>query len=316
MSSVHFKQLFAGLDRAYGTGEGRWVHEPVKLRHYADHLAGQGPGLGIAPLMDDGRVHFAAIDLDEPDFDLAYDLATMLPGTVWIDKSRSGNAHITAFFTEPIEGWVPRGIMREACHAVGRGKVEVFPKQDRLRAGMFGNYLNLPSYGEARPVLWMTGDDKYNFTGPGYPISAFCERAMASRNEPDDWRKRGRWLMIASPDEKAAAGTTHEHGTAPFLHMCCEHIIENRDTNPVAEGYRAVVFFCMAKQLANAAAFDHDESLQLMALVNDSSPDPVSESELRRILFNAERGRFTSTGCDDPLFQAYSHPNCPIAKKA
>lgn len=312
MSSVHFRKLFTGLDRAYGTGEGRWVHEPIKLAHYVDHLAGQGPGLGIAPLMDDGMVHFAAIDLDEPNFDLALQLAGLLPGHVWIDKSRSGNAHITAFFKEPIEGWVPRGIMREACRAVGKGKVEVFPKQDRLRAGMFGNYINLPLYGKTRPVIWQTGDDGYLIE---YPLDLFCSEALEKRNDPEDWRKRARWLMIPSPDEREA-GQHHEHGTAPFLHMCCEHIIEHREDNPVLEGYRAVVYFCMAKQLANASAFDHDESLQLMALVNDASPDPIPESELKRILFNAERGRFTSTGCDDPLFAPYAHPDCPIARKA
>lgn len=310
MSSVQFKTLFTGLDRAYGTGEGRWVHEPVKLAHYAEHLSGHGPGLGIAPLMDDGKVHFAAIDLDEPDFDLAVTLAKLLPGTVWIDKSRSGNAHITAFFAEPIDGWVPRGIMREACQAVGRRDVEVFPKQDRLRAGMFGNYINLPLFGNTRPVVWQTGDSALL----DYPPQTFFIDALASRNDPREWEKRARWLMIPSPDEKDAATGEHtEHGTAPFLHVCCEHVIANRETNPVVEGHRAVVFFCMAKQLSHSADYDHNEALQMMAYVNDASPDPIPESELRRILFNAERGRFTSTGCDDPLFLPYAHPDCPIA---
>lgn len=305
-----FKSLWSGLDRAYGTGQGRWVHEPVKLSHYAEHLQGRGPGLGIAPLRDDGTVSFAAIDLDAPDFDAAKAMADLLPGTAWIDQSRSGNAHIVCFFREPMEAWVPRGVMREACAAVGLPKVEVFPKQDKLRAaGMFGNYLNLNYYGDTRPALH-DGD-------PSRPMSLaeFVDGACASLNDPDEWRNKARWLMVPSPAEREAGrGESVPHGEQPYLHMCAEHVIANRESNPVVEGHRAVVYFCLAKQLAHCSMFDAQESLELMALVNDASPDPISESELRRIYFNAERGGFTSTGCDDGLFLPYAHPDCPIAR--
>lgn len=315
MSSVKFKQLFTGLDRAYGTGEGRWVHEKVKLRHYADHLAGQGPGLGIAPLMDDGRVHFSAIDLDEPDFELAHQLAQLLPGHVWIDKSRSGNAHITAFFEEPIEGWVPRGIMREACRAMGKGKVEVFPKQDLLRPGMVGNYINLPLYGDTRPVIWQTGDPSVD-PDARYTLDTFLDAALATRNDPEAWRKRARWLLIEDPANRPErSGDEASFGESEHLHMCASHVWENRHTNPVVEGYRAVVFFCMAKQLSHCSWVSHEDALNMMMDVDNASPDPVGEREIARILGNAERGRFTSTSCDDPLFQPYAHPSCPIARR-
>jgi hypothetical protein len=59
--------------------------------------------------------------------------------------------------------------------------------------------------------------------------------------------------------------------------------------------------------------FEHDECLAMLALVNDASPDPISAAELDRILFNAERGQFTSTSCDDPLFLPYADPECKLA---
>lgn len=308
--TVKFRALWSGLDTSYGTGEGRWVHEPVKLAQYAEHLQGRGPGLGIAPLREDGTVSFSSIDLDSPDFEAAQTMAELLPGTAWIDQSRSGNAHITCFFSEPIEAWVPRGIMRAVTAALGLPKVEVFPKQDKLRAGMFGNYLNLNYYGDTRPALH-DGDPARPM-----PLAEFVDGATESLNDPDEWRKKARWLMIPSPDEREASrGESVPHGEQPYLHMCAEHVIANRDTNPVVEGYRAVVFFCLAKQLSNCSMFDHDEALQMMALVNDASPDPIEEAELRRILSNAERGQFTSTGCDDPLFAPYAHPDCPIARR-
>jgi hypothetical protein len=65
--------------------------------------------------------------------------------------------------------------------------------------------------------------------------------------------------------------------------------------------------------LTNWRECDHDEALMLMRSVNECSPDRIADTELRRILGNAERGQFTSTGCDDPLFAPYAHPSCPIA---
>lgn len=304
-----FRKLFTGLETAYGTGTGGWVREPVKLKHYAMHLRGQGPGLGIAPLMENGTVRFAAIDLDEPDFEAAEQLGEFLPGTTFIERSRSGNAHIYAFFSEPIEAWVPRGIMREATAALGKPHVEVFPKQDRLRIGMVGNYINLPYYGDKRPII---DRPKGHAQWSVIPLEVFLDSAEEALNDPEDWRKRARWLGVPSPKEREESGHA-EFGSQAFLHKCAEHVIANREETPITEGHRAVVYFALSKQLANCNQFSTDESLAILGLVNDASPDPIPEAELKRIYFNAERGRFTSTGCDDPLFLPYAHPDCHIA---
>ena len=148
-----FMVLFSGLDRAHGLGVGRIEKTPPTPDLYKWHLNGGGSGLGIFPLRDDGTVLFAAIDLDEPDFELARTLQSLLPGVSWLERSRSGNAHVWVFFEAPVEAWVARGILSFALEAVGRNDVEVFPKQDRLMEGMVGNYINLPLHGEARPIL-------------------------------------------------------------------------------------------------------------------------------------------------------------------
>lgn len=306
-----FRDLFTGLDTAYGTGTGGWVREPVKLKNYSMHLRGQGPGLGIAPLREDGTVSFAAIDLDEPDFDSARQLAEFLPGTSFIERSRSGNAHIHVFFSEPIEAWVPRGIMREATAALGKPHVEVFPKQDRLRIGMVGNYINLPYYGNKRPIIAVNIAEK-DYREFEFTLEEFVDTAKHYLNDPEDWRKRARWLGVPSPKERDEFSHS-EFGTQSFLHKCAEHIIANREEVPIVEGHRAVVYFALSKQLANCNQFSRDENLAILGLVNDASPDAISEAELKRIYFNAERGQFTSTGCDDPLFLPYAHPDCPIA---
>lgn len=314
-----FRELFAGYPRAFGTGQGGWVKRAPNEQDYRAHLDGTSHGLGIGPLMENGRCLFAAIDLDEPDFKAAGEMATLLPGTNWIERSRSGNAHILVFFAAPIEAWIVRGILRETLAALGRRDVEVFPKSDKLLPGMFGNYLNLPYFGDTRQVVGWKDDEGLKWTQPpalrqdrmGLELERFVALATANRNDPDDWRKRARWLGIPSPEERQQHGA-REFGTSSHLHVCAEHVIANRDSNPVAVGHRAVVYFSLAKMLSNWSEIDSEEALSLMALVNDSSTDPISGHELRRILSNAERGQFTSTGCDDPLFLPYRSPDCKI----
>lgn len=306
-----FASLFKGLDRAYGTGKGQWIHEPLKLAQYAEHLHGRGPGLGVAPLKDDGKVHFAAIDLDEPNFTAAQDMAGLLPGPTFIERSRSGNAHVWAFFSDPdgVEAWVVRGILRAATEAVGLPRVEVFPKQDKLRAGMVGSYINLPYFGSDRPMLYWDDDE----VGEHSLRDFIALAAGGNLNDADTWRKRARYLGVESPEARVRSNDGRPFGEQPYLHICAEHIIENRDSNPIREGHRALVYFNLAKQLANCSLFDDDEAMELLTLVNEASPDAISESELRRFYNNAVRGEYTSTGCDDPLFAPYAHPDCPIA---
>lgn len=305
-----FMRLFSGLETSYGTGIGGWVHQPPTFEVYKAHLEGKGPGLGIAPLRKDATVSFAAIDLDEPDFDTAEALRDLLPGTAFIEESRSGNAHIVVFFASPAPAWVPRGIMREACAAVGKHHVEVFPKQDKLRLGMVGNYINLSYFGETRFVV---DRPKGHTQWSAISLPVFLDRAEASLNNPSDWMKRAHWLGIPSPDDRQQR-EQREFGTQSVLHICAEYVLANRDTNPVVAGHRAVVYFALSKMFSNCNQYSAEEALAMLGMINDASPDPIPEAELTRIYTNAERGQFTSTGCDDPLFEPYRHPECKIGR--
>ena len=319
LDAAKFINLFGGLDRigqigAFGTGMGSWVKRPLSLVDVEEHLAGEGSGVGVPPLCPDNRVAFAAIDLDEPDFEAAREMQGYLPGHTYVERSRSGNAHIWAFFQEPLDAWVAMGLMKEAIFAAGKEGVEVFPKNHDFERVKYGNYINLPYHGDDRPILCLPLPDDPRPHHEPMPLDQFLEAAYASRNDPNEWRKRADWMQLVPPDDRRAKA---EFGTKPTLHMCAEHVIANRDENPVTSGHRNAVFFALAKQLTNCSLFDHDEALDLMRLVNESADDKPTprtpDSELRRILANAERGQYTSTGCDDPLFLPYAHPDCPIA---
>ena len=303
-----FAALFDGLKVAFGTGKGEWVKRPLRPEDWLKHLQGQGPGIGVAPLRPDNTVMFAAIDLDEPDFDAAREMQTYIPGTSWVERSRSGNAHVWVFFREPLDAWVAMGILKEVTLAAGKQHVEVFPKNHDFAKVKLGNYINLPFHGNERPVL--QEDPEANDMLRPMSLEAFLSSAEQHRNDPQDWKNRAMWLQINSPDEREQRA---EFGEQDHLHICAEHVISG-EAGPVTAGHRSVVYFSLAKMLTNWNQVDHDEVVEILQSVNEASaPDSIDDDELLRIIGNAERGQFTSTGCDDPLFAPYAHPDCPIA---
>lgn len=299
------QRLFAGRTDVYGLNKGAVRHGDVDMLRYEKHLQGK-ESLGIFPVRDGNTVSFAAIDLDEPDFELATELAELLPGRAWIEKSRSGNAHIWTFFSDALPAWAAKAVLREAIGAVGRPDVEVFPKQAELRPGMVGNYINLPLFGDTRPILTSPPETD----GHKVPL-AFLEDAYEQRTDPQEWLDRAK-AMGAGPEASTKTdGATFRERTKP--HICALYMLEHKDDNPLAEGHRAVVLFNLAKMLANVSTFDEDEVLELVEEYNQAGEQPVPASEVRRFVGNAFRGEFTSTGCDDALMSPYIHPDCPIA---
>ncbi len=302
-----FAALFDGLDSAFGTGKGRWIKRPPRPEDWIDHLQGRGPGIGIAPLRPDNTVTFAAIDLDSPDFDAARDMQDILPGTSWVERSRSGNAHVWVFFREPIEAWVPMGVMRSILTDLDMPQVEVFPKNHDFARVKLGNYINLPYHGSERPILGSSLDVE----GTQMPtIDQFIEEAWECRNDPAKWHQRAKFLLITPPEQR---GERTEFGTQKTLHICAEHVLSG-DAGIIPYGHQNLTMFMLAKCLTNCEQYDSDEALEIMCNVNDDLFDPgLAHSEVRRIHANAERGQYTSTGCDDPVVIPFTHPDCRIA---
>lgn len=314
-----FAALFDGRKDARGLNQGgvRRVEEAHRWPEwYREHLLGH-VGLGIFPVRDDNTVKFAAIDLDEPDFDLAVELAGLLPGHVWIERSRSGNAHIWTFFREPIPAWAVRAVLRAATFAAGRPEVEVFPKQAELREGMVGNYINLPYYGDERPMIWQTGDRPNGVPGGpetrighAYRLVAFLHDAERVLNDPEEWLRRARAIGAEPP---GARQPSEEFGTRASLHICAQHMLDHKDDNPLTPGHRHVVLFNLAKMILNCREYDEAEALMLLEGYNDAGVAPLGRRELEQMIANAARGGWTSTGCDDPVMRPYVSPDCPIA---
>ena len=119
--------------------------------------------IGCYPLLADDTVRFAAIDLDRAswrsDSSSICDVLRELGLPIARERSRSGNgAHLWFFFDEPQPARFVREVLTyvltltmERNPEVGLGSYDrIFPNQDRLPKGGFGNLIALPLQGASR----------------------------------------------------------------------------------------------------------------------------------------------------------------------
>lgn len=140
---------------------------PVSDEIIARHLRGGDGGgdfvAGVYPLLKDETCCFLAADFDRESWadDARALLATCraIGITAALERSRSGNGgHVWIFFADPVPARMARrlGAMlitetMERHPEIGFGSYDrLFPNQDRMPAGGFGNLIALPLQGKAR----------------------------------------------------------------------------------------------------------------------------------------------------------------------
>lgn len=135
---------------------------PLDARAVEHHLRGQHT-LGVYAIAEDDTCRFLAADFDGEGWRgdvVAYRAAAARAGiVVAVERSRSGNgAHAWMFFTEPVPAVLARrlGLLLIARASAARPALglaaydRLFPNQDTLPAGGFGNLIALPLAKEPR----------------------------------------------------------------------------------------------------------------------------------------------------------------------
>ncbi|MGH8864540.1 MAG: TOTE conflict system archaeo-eukaryotic primase domain-containing protein, partial [Burkholderiales bacterium] len=135
---------------------------PVGDRIVIDHLQGRHV-MGVYPLLDNETCWFLAVDFDKSswreDATAFVETCGSVGTPVAIERSRSGNgAHVWFFFSTPIAANVARRIgcyliteTMSRRHELSMGSYDrLFPNQDTMPRGGFGNLIALPLQYEAR----------------------------------------------------------------------------------------------------------------------------------------------------------------------
>ena len=170
-----FKQIFSGLERAYGQTLSRSKNENGKLEtkswiekkdltqaEWDNHLDGKEPSLGIIPIRDDNTCTWGAIDIDVyKQFDHKELVKTIIDKKLplVVCKSKSGGAHIFLFVKEPCSARDMQIKLTEIAAWIGYGGVEIFPRQIELNSKGTGNFLNLPYNHPEYPTRYALDDE-------------------------------------------------------------------------------------------------------------------------------------------------------------
>lgn len=135
---------------------GRRLLIPLSDQIIYDHLAGRHT-IGVYPLLADDTCHFLAVDFDDADWredSLAFRLSCAELGVpAALEISRSGNgAHVWIFFRSAVPARDARrlgtAIISRTCARTRQLKLasydRLFPNQDTMPRGGFGNLIALP----------------------------------------------------------------------------------------------------------------------------------------------------------------------------
>ena len=171
-----FKFIFEGLDVAYGQhqsegkradgkqeGKSYIVKKIVTEELWEAHIAGEGPSLGIIPIMADNTARWGCIDIDTYPINYRSIINSFRKLQIPLVpcRSKSGGLHLFLFFKKPIAAKLIREKLREVAAALGYADVEVFPKQSTIliEKGDLGNFLNLPYYNAKNSTRYAYKDD-------------------------------------------------------------------------------------------------------------------------------------------------------------
>ncbi len=297
-----FASLFRGRTDSHGAVE-LCVYEPVTLGHYGKHLRGE-TNLGVYFVLDDSTCHFAAVDLDEHDFNKAKAIRDELIKNeipAYIAASKSKGFHIYCFAAERFKAVEIRRVLQAVLSKLNI-KVEVFPKQDYHQADdpdgkkHPGSYINLPSFGYTRHFL--SGDVKE------VPLETALERIKRVPQRVIDRALQA--LPRESPrEEPAPARGTKTKGKLP----CFEKMMAG-----VPVGCRDEVAFRLAVHLSRQGMPPQLAEAVLLKWDIKYNQPAIGEPIIRQKIKQAYTKKY-GLGCLNDLIQPFCDRDCPVYRK-
>lgn len=335
-----FRGTFKGRSDIFGApnkrekGQSRCVKSPLTEHILLDHLRGKRL-IGVYPLVRD-RVWFAAIDIDQPDPEPVIEVARIgrdIGLTPLIEKSKSKGFHLWFYSDE--QGWLAeriRAVLRWMCKEIDRPEVEVFPKQDRLQEGQFGNFIYLPLNGR----LVSKGRTIFVESTRWMPPVASQWDALAHRPRysAEHLNKIVEDLDLSNPLQRhARSDGGSEAGECATNQNRSEMSSVQQDRGGfglppcarrmLAEGVteqQRVACFRLAVHLHRLGI---PQDLAKALLIDWSKKNRpvqgkriITADEITQQTCDGYSGRYRGYGCEDPAVAQYCQGQCPIAAKS
>ena len=319
-----FKRRFHGLSHAYGTFDpATWrswqVKQPVTDAVRLDHLRGRQP-LGLYLLVQD-HTHALAVDFDDDDANppLAFlDRCRHYGLLASLERSKRRGWHAWLFFDE--EGVLAskaRLVAKMILEEIDQPAVEIFPKQDSLRRGEFGNFIYLPLFGRLVPEGHTVFVDPDSGLAPHGDQWALLEQvATIAEAKLDDLIELNDLALPATtPEETPSDGEPVALQRTFGLPPCIQRMLEQGVTV-----MQRVACFRLAVQLKKAGL---PEAMAVSVLEDWASRNQpadgkqiITPDEIRDQTRWAYRRPYTAIGCHDPTVQAFHGPDCPCSNWA
>jgi len=195
----------------------RWTSQPLTRERLASHLNG-GPPRGVCPIKAGESVTMVALlDFDSHGGETGWtemsvtvgrvvDVLELVHGMspVLFRSSGGRGVHLYLLWDAPQDAYSVRAFLgsvladcglKNGARGVVAGEVEVFPKQDRVSAGGFGNQFILPLSGASE---WLVLEE--------------CSGLLESAGTPDAgvWRSSPAVPVVEKPAREVAAGERPE----------------------------------------------------------------------------------------------------------
>lgn len=282
----NIQDLFKGLPTAHGqhvNGRSKTIRKPVEDRHWDDHIKGK-KGIGIVPILADGMsCQFGAIDIDinTVDHSWLYRRVKELNYPLVVCRSKSGGAHLYTFTKKPVRASILRKALSGYAAKLGFGDSEIFPKQDSIKEGDVGNWINIPYFGaECEVDSFEMNRFAVNKDGNPLPLALFVMAATKiAKSNPINKMK----LEDSSPD-----------GMPPCL-MYYYH-------NKVEQGGRNEILYMFGVFLRKSDVSDLEQ--ELMKINYTVMDPPLPAKEVKTILGSVMKTK-AHYKCKDPLFKLH-----------
>lgn len=298
-----FHELFAARDDVYGTydlssapaegkrtGQARTFQERVDEELIENHLNGT-KSVGLVPIMRDNTCWWFAIDVDDYETPRLHETLAAkikkngLPLLVFTTKS--GGAHLYCFLTAPMEAKIARQVAARFVSVLNLdARTEIFPKQDEVRQGDTGNWINLPYFGNDRRCMGLNGDT---------PLSLDEFELLASNKEVHP----NALIRILNPPQEEEE-VPDGHDDAP---PCVQRMI----ANGVSEGGRNNAALHMGIYFYRAFPDEFDEKLMAW---NDTLDDPLGYPEIKTIIGQLHKKEYQYLCKQEPMVSMCDKAAC------